>query len=124
MEGKSKMRGWDLSPKEKEIIHTLLMDHGIVGDYEISVTNFEGKELPGSTYPYEVESKEGYIVTPSKAYSFWFDWYDDHYTLGHEEGTWEEIDDIDEHPDWKPLSKIRAHLLKRLQNTSPDEKNA
>jgi hypothetical protein len=113
------MRGWDLSLKEQDIIHTLLVKHGILEDYEISINNFEGKELPGSIYPYEIESKEGYIVTPSKAYAFWLDWYDGHYTLGHEEGVWEEVD-IDESPDRKPILKIRAHLLQRLQGPSID----
>jgi hypothetical protein len=69
-------------------------------------------------------SQQGYIVTPSKAYYYWLDWYNSHYTLGHEDGTWEEIDDIEEHPDWKPLSKIRAHLLQRLQNAPSDQEKA
>jgi len=38
----------------------------------------------------------GYIATSSKIYSFWLDWYDGHYTLGHEQSYWTEeaIDEL------------------------------
>src|ERR1019366_308132 len=113
------MRGLEPTPKEKEIIHTLLVEHGITEDYEVAPSNFEGKELPGSTYHREIMSQQGYIVTTSKAYYYWLGWYDGHYTLGHEEGVWEEVN-IDESSDRKPLLKIRAYLLQRLQGPSID----
>lgn len=118
------MRGLDPTPQEREIIHTLLVEHGITDNYEVAPSNFEGKELPGSAHHREIMSQQGYIVTPSKAYYYWLDWYNGHYTLGHEEGIWEEINDIDESPDRKSLLKIRAHLLQRLQNASSDKEKA
>jgi hypothetical protein len=45
----------------------------------------EGKTLPGSTYPGEIESMSGYIVTTNASYLFWLDWDQGSYTLGERE---------------------------------------
>ncbi len=51
----------------------------------------EGKQLPGSTFPWEIESMSGYVVTPTNVYRFWLDWFEGHYTLGEEDGIWREM---------------------------------
>ena len=79
-----------LTEKEKEVLHTLLLERGIIIYCLFDVTN-EGINLPGSTYPCEIESMSGTIITPSKIYDFWLDWFDGHYTLGEEEGIWKEM---------------------------------
>jgi hypothetical protein len=65
----------------------------------------EGKQLPGSTYPSEIESISGSVITPTTIYDFWFDWFDDHYTLGEEKGYWEEC----------PLDGLGPYKVRAMQ---------
>ncbi len=78
----------ELTQREQEIIRDLLAQQGILS-YKILLNALEGR-LPQGTFPKEVHAMSGSIVTSSKIYSFWLDWYDGHYTLGHEEGFWSE----------------------------------
>jgi hypothetical protein len=57
----------------------------------------------------------GFVVTSQKIYSFWLDWYEGHYTLGDEEGFWEEntLEETRSDPDLhdmilKAQQKLRA----------------
>lgn len=84
------MNKGNLTPKEEEILRRLLNRHGIV-HYEIVGAVSEGKSLPGSTYPGEVESVSGTVVTPTSAYSFWLDWANNDYSLGEHDGSWWEL---------------------------------
>lgn len=84
------MFGGKLTTREKEIIHRLLVERGIADYQVIDVTN-EGRELPGSIYDDEIELLSGVIATPKKAYMFWLDWVDEHYTLGEKTGFWREL---------------------------------
>lgn len=83
------MQKGDLTEKETELLHTLLTERGITV-YQIFDITKEGKNLPGSSYPLEIESMSGTVITPSKIYDFWLDWIDGHYTLGEEDGFWRE----------------------------------
>lgn len=83
------MRGFVLTNTEQEIIKALLAEIGIT-DYEVVPYAREGGDLPGSSYPSEITSFSGFIVTAEKIYELWFDWYEEHYTLGQEKGCWEE----------------------------------
>lgn len=76
------MYGGCLTPREKEIIHQLLTERGIV-KYEIVDVSNEGQELPGSQYPWEIELLCATSATPTSAHSFWLDWMDGKYTLKH-----------------------------------------
>jgi hypothetical protein len=67
-----------LTPKEEEILHQLLMEKGIT-TYEILRAISEGHDLPGCTFPHEIETMSGAIVTADAVYSFWLDWKDDQY---------------------------------------------
>lgn len=78
-----------LTQHEEEVLRTLLAQKGIT-KYQLFEVTQEGKQLPGSTFPLEIESMSGYVVTPTKVYSFWLDWVDGHYTLGEEDGIWRE----------------------------------
>lgn len=82
--GEREMRSGKLTPKEEEIIRQLLAERGITV-YKVSDTESEGKTLPGSSYPGEIESISGYIVTATTVYLFWLDWEYEHYTLGDQE---------------------------------------
>ena len=73
-----------LTTREAELIRRLLTEHGIT-QYAIVDTEAEGKTLPGSTYPGEIESMSGYIVTTNTTYLFWLDWDQGSYTLGERE---------------------------------------
>lgn len=84
------MNKGSLTSKEEEILHRLFNRHGIVR-YEIVGAVGEGVSLPGSTYPCEIESLSGTVVTPTTAYSFWLDWADNDYSLGEHDGTWREL---------------------------------
>jgi hypothetical protein len=75
---------------EAQLLHRILAQHGIT-HYEIVGAVEEGAILPGSTSPRDIESFSGYVVTPTNAYSFWFDWQDGSYTLGERNGTWREL---------------------------------
>lgn len=101
-----------ISQKAREIIRGLLARHGIT-TYEIEAIP-EGKELPGSTYPGELKSMSGYIITPTAIYEFWFDWEDGHYTLGEEDGCWQEITQEENDRD----AQITRAIQKRLRESS------
>lgn len=75
--------------REREVLRTLLAQKGITR-YELYELTNEGKSLPGSSYPLEIESMSGMVITPSEVYNFWLDWVDGHYTLGEEDGIWRE----------------------------------
>lgn len=72
------MNAGNLTRREAEIIHQLLKEKGITM-YEIEHVVPEGKALPGSIVPDEVEELSGSIVTLDAAYQFWLDWERDHY---------------------------------------------
>ena len=100
-----------ISPKARAIIQELLARHGI-SVYEIDAIP-EGKELPGSSYPGELKSMSGYVITPTSVYEFWFDWEDGHYTLGEEDGNWQEAEDETEY-DAQITRKIQRRLREQL----------
>jgi hypothetical protein len=105
------MRKMYISPKAHAIIQELLARHGI-SVYEIEAIP-EGKELPGSSYPGELKSMSGYVTTPTRVYEFWFDWEDDHYTLGEEDGSWQEV--VDETEDEAQVTReIQRRLREQL----------
>src|SRR5713101_3888805 len=79
-----------LTKREEELLRTLLVQRGIT-TYQLFEVTQEGKQLPGSTFPLEIESMSGYVITPTNVYVFWLDWVDGHYTLGEEDGTWREV---------------------------------
>jgi hypothetical protein len=66
--------------------------------------------LPGSTYPWEIESFSGYIITPTGIYAFWLDWHNEHYTLGEQEGLWREISITEAGRDSDSILKIQEKL--------------
>jgi len=78
------MKEGKLTTREAELIRRLLAERGITR-YAIVDTEAEGKTLPGSAYPGEIESMSGYIVTTNAAYLFWLDWDQESYTLGERE---------------------------------------
>jgi len=102
-----------ISPKASVIIRELLARHGI-SVYEIEATP-EGDELPGSTYPGELRSMSGYVTTPTSVYEFWFDWENGHYTLGEEDGSWQEVKDQTERE-----AAITRAIQQRLRERSVD----
>lgn len=69
-----------LTPREAEIIHQLLAEKGITV-YEVLNPIMEGNDLPGSTFPREIEELSGVVVTVDAVYHFWLDWEDDQYTF-------------------------------------------
>lgn len=69
-----------LTPREEEIIRQLLTERGIV-KYEIVDATNEGRSLPGSQYPCEIEWLSATIATSTSAHSFWLDWIDNKYAL-------------------------------------------
>jgi hypothetical protein len=83
------MHGGMPSRREAEIIHSLLVQKGITR-YQLFEMVEEGNLYPGSTYPGEIESISGSVITPTAIYDFWFDWVDEHFSLGEEDGTWRE----------------------------------
>ena len=100
-----------ISPKAITIIRELLARHEI-STYEIEAIP-EGDELPGSTYPGELKSMSGYVTTPSTVYEFWFDWQDGHYTLGEEDGSWQEVKDQTER-EVRITREIQQRLREKL----------
>lgn len=88
------MYGRKLTPREAEIIDQLLAQRGIT-EYEFVQVVNEGKDLPGSSYHWEIELLSAIITTPTTAYSFWLDWIEGNYAFKH----WQEVD----------LEKIRPH---------------
>ena len=79
-----------LTQREEEVLETLLAQRGIT-KYRLFEVTQEGKHLPGSAFPLEIESMSGYVITPTKVYVFWLDWVEGHYTLGEEDGIWKEM---------------------------------
>ena len=73
------MHKGNLTPKEEDIMRQLLNQHGI-SRYELVGAVGEGKSLPGSSYPCEIESLSGTVVTPTTAYTFWLDWENNNFT--------------------------------------------
>lgn len=102
-----------ISPKARRIIQELLARHGIFV-YEIEAIP-EGKELPGSSYPGELKSMSGYITTPTTVYEFWFNWKDGHYTLGEEDGSWQEVEDQTERE-----ANVTREIQRRLREKLVD----
>jgi hypothetical protein len=84
------MRDGYLTRQEAAIIHQLLARHGIT-EYEVVGAVEEGKTLPGSSGPRDIELLSGTVVTPTTAYSFWLDWAEGGYTLGEQSGEWREL---------------------------------
>jgi hypothetical protein len=83
-----------LSNRETEILQLLLAQQEITYYTlaSISYPDDEEKPLPGSAYPGEIVERKGFVVTPTHIYQFWFNWIDNHYTLGNEMGRWGEAD--------------------------------
>jgi hypothetical protein len=104
-----------ISTKASGIIHELLAHHGI-STYEIEAIP-EEDELPGSTYPGELKSMSGYVTTPTTVYEFWFDWEDGHYTLGEEDGSWQEVRDQTERE-----AKVTHEIQRRLREKLVDSR--
>ena len=98
--------------REEEIIRQLLAEKGITRYAIVDPVN-EGKSLPGSTFPCEIETVSGYIVTTSALYLFWLDWFDGHYTLGEHRGFWEEVSLDQLGADKEPLLAVQQHLQKK-----------
>jgi hypothetical protein len=67
-----------LTPRETEIIHQLIEEKGITV-YEVAHTVLEGNELPGNTFPHEIDELSGAVVTVDAVYHFWLKWKDDQY---------------------------------------------
>ena len=84
------MRDGYLTRQEAAIIHQLLVKHGIT-EYEVVGAVEEGKILPGSSGPRDIELLSGIVVIPATAYSFWLDWAEGGYTLGEQSGEWREL---------------------------------
>ncbi|HZU68546.1 MAG TPA: hypothetical protein VFA09_14815 [Ktedonobacteraceae bacterium] len=84
------MHDGKLTQQEAMIIHQLLAKHGIT-QYEVVGAVEEGKTLPGSRGPRDIELLSGTVVTSTTAYSFWLDWVDGDYTLGEQSGEWREL---------------------------------
>lgn len=77
--------------RREEVILRWLLEKKEITTYEIVGATPTGRELPGSLYPGEVESVYGYVVTSSAVYFFQLDWLDGHYTLGEEDGLWQQV---------------------------------
>jgi hypothetical protein len=103
------MRGGRPSRREAEIIHSLLVQKGITS-YQLFEMVEEGNLYPGSTYPDEIESISGRVITPTAIYDFWFDWDDEHFSLGEEEGYWEELPLEDLGQDRDKILQIQQQL--------------
>ncbi len=84
------MNNGELTPHEAGVIRQLLARHNITY-YEIVGAVEEGQALPGSVTPRDLESLSGYVVTSTTAYSFWLNWENGTYTLGEQDGTWNEL---------------------------------
>jgi hypothetical protein len=89
-ERRKALREGRLSGREEVILRWLLEKKEIT-TYEIVGATPAGRELPGSVYPGEVESWYGYVVTATAVYFFQLDWLDGHYTLGEEDGLWQQV---------------------------------
>lgn len=100
-----------LTPREAEIIHQLLAEKGITV-YEVTHTVLEGNELPGSTYPHEIEELSGAVVTVDALYNFWLDWKDGQYRFfGWHQGHPEELRRI------RANSEAQKRLRQRLSSS-------
>ena len=101
-----------LTQREEEVLRMLLMQKGIT-EYRLFEVTQEGKQLSGSTFPLEIESMSGYVITPTKVYSFWLDWIDGHYSLGEEDSIWREeiVEALGRYKD--RIMQIQQELRKR-----------
>jgi len=99
-----------LTERETEILHSLLVQRGIT-TYQIFDPCHEGHGLPGGTYPDEIQSTSGEVITPTDVYGFWLEWVDGHYTLGEEDGSWK-IRDVEELYDKVQILQIQQQLRK------------
>jgi len=98
-----------LTQKEEQIIRNLLVERGIT-KYQLFELTGEGKCLPGSTYPWEIESLSGYVITPTSIYTFWLDWENERYSLGERDGLWKEIHITETGKDADSIRKIQRDL--------------
>jgi hypothetical protein len=99
-----------IDAKTKTIIHGLLAKHGI-SVYEIEAIP-EGTIVEGD-YPGELKAMSGYIITSVSIYAFWFKWQDGKYTLGEEDGSWQEMKDESGRD-----AEITRTIQRRLKNMS------
>lgn len=97
-----------INEKEASIFRELLSHHGI-NTYVVEAIP-EGYDLPGGSYPGEIHSMSGIIITPTSAYDFWLDWENGAYTLGEEDGYWEELSEADLGSDLNSVRKIQAQF--------------
>jgi hypothetical protein len=97
-----------LTEREKEVVHSLLAERGI-NKYQLFDVCNEGTNLPGGTYPLEIESLSGTVITPTDVYSFWLDWVDGKYTLGEEDGFWH-VRNIEDLYDRAKIVQIQQQL--------------
>lgn len=104
-----------LTAREAEIIRQLLAEHGIT-TYEIIGATSEGRDLPGSTYDGEIESLSGTVVTTTKAYDFWLDWFDGRYTLGKQREYWREVN-LEETQDRNEILEAQKRLREKGAST-------
>ena len=68
------------SPREVEILHHLLAQHGIT-HYRLLDKIPEGSELPGCTYKFEILFQSGTLEVGNTCYSFWLTWENGTYAL-------------------------------------------
>lgn len=72
-------RGWFTS-REREIIHTLLLQRGIT-HYTFVEANEEGRTLVGSAFDDEIALLCATIETPTRQCRFWLDRREEQYVL-------------------------------------------
>ena len=100
-----------LTESERSLLQSLLSRKNIHRYIIVEPCN-EGRTLPGSTYPDEIESISGYVVTEKSVYSFWLDWKNGAYTLGEEDGRWTELTDTELGADLDDVYEARLTLDK------------
>lgn len=98
-----------LTQKEEQIIRDLLAERGIT-KYQLFELIGEGKNLPGSTYAWEIESLSGYVITPTSVYTFWLDWENEQYSLGEPQGLWKKLNITEIGKDADRIVKIQRNL--------------
>jgi hypothetical protein len=100
-----------LTSREAEIVHQLLSEKGITV-YEVLDLIFEGDDLPGSTFPREIEELSGVVVTADAVYHFWLNWKDEQYMFS----AWHEA-----HPEvirvMRAYREAQERLRKRLSSS-------
>jgi hypothetical protein len=97
--------------KEKEVLRILLAQHGIT-NYQLFDLMNEGRNLPGSSYPLEIESMSGMVITSTEVYDFWLDWVDEHYTLGEEDDIWK-LRQVEELRDRETIKQVQQQLREK-----------